>query len=177
MDSISAGTAFKKQRLVEPSHYAGAAAIARQHMDVVTTSGVATGVAADIDKIDVFRESCSDTPLAMASGVTPDNAADYMHRVDCILVATGINVPGDFYNIDEVRLRRLLTIARRAGVSDDNRPRDSERWYLSMMAPNIKGPSFAWVDPSTIYIDAGSFHALLDDLHPRRRIGPSAVLV
>ena len=87
---------------------AGAAAIARQHMDVVTTSGVATGVAADIDKIDVFRESCSDTPLAVPSGVTPDNAADYMHRVDCILVATGINVPGDFYNIDEVRLRRLI---------------------------------------------------------------------
>lgn len=24
-------------------------------------------------------------------------------------------------------------------------------WYLSLMAPNIKGPMFAWLDPSRLY--------------------------
>ena len=32
------------------------------------------------------------------------------------------------------------------------------------MAPNVKGERFAWLDPSTIYINAAAFHALVDDL-------------
>ena len=32
------------------------------------------------------------------------------------------------------------------------------------MAPNVKGERFAWLDPSTIYINARAFHALVDDL-------------
>jgi len=40
-----------------------------------------------------------------------------------------------------------------------------ERWYLDHMAPNTKGERFAWLDPSSLYINAKTFHALLDDLH------------
>ncbi len=42
-------------------------------------------------------------------------------------------------------------------------PRDG-RWYLNLMAPNTKGPKFAWLDPTSIYIHGQAFHDLLDDL-------------
>lgn len=31
-------------------------------------------------------------------------------------------------------------------------PRD-DRWYLNIMAPNTKGNKFAWLDPTSIYIN------------------------
>ncbi|MEM9155902.1 MAG: adenine phosphoribosyltransferase [Cyanobacteria bacterium P01_F01_bin.33] len=108
------GTAFKKQRDVAPEDYGRSAEIAREHMDVVTTSGVATGHEAETSKISTFRTAMGDHPLALASGVTPDNAKIY-RDVDCFLVATGINIEGDFYNIDQQRLRRLLTVTREMG--------------------------------------------------------------
>jgi len=42
-------------------------------------------------------------------------------------------------------------------------PRD-DRWYFSLMAPNTKGEKFAWLDPTSIYINGEAFHDLLDDL-------------
>lgn len=51
-------------------------------------------------------------------------------------------------------------------ASDDNTglgPRD-DRWYLSIMSPNTKGDKFAWLDPTSIYINAKAFQDLLDDL-------------
>lgn len=108
------GTAFKKQRHVCPSEHAEAARRAGAFMDVVTTSGVATGEAADLAKIDAFREGCGRCALALASGVTPDNAARYAQAVDCFMVATGINFAGDFYNIDPARLQRLLGVSQQA---------------------------------------------------------------
>lgn len=111
------GTAFKKQREVSPRDYAEAAAIAARHMDAVTTSGVATGQAADLAKLDAFRRGCGEQALALASGVTPDNVQRYAPVVDAILVATGINFAGDFYNIDAQRLRTLALRARHAAVN------------------------------------------------------------
>ena len=110
------GVAFKKQRPVAPSDYARAAALAAPLMDVVTTSGIATGAAADNDKIATFRRALGDAPLALASGVTPDNAASYANDVDCFLVATGINIAGDFYNIDPARLDTLMALSREMGT-------------------------------------------------------------
>ena len=107
------GTAFKKQREVEPAHYAKSARIATRYMDVVVTSGVATGHAADVGKIETFRENCGDTALGLASGITPENAAQYADAVDLFMVATGINFEGDFYNIDPDRLKRLMNLTRK----------------------------------------------------------------
>ena len=45
----------------------------------------------------------------------------------------------------------------------DKGPRD-DRWYLSIMAPNTKGEKFAWLDPTSIYINGKAFNDLLDDL-------------
>ncbi len=108
--SYFGGVAFKKQRPVDPDMFATSAALARPYMDVVTTSGVATGHAADTAKIATFRKALGAVPMALASGVTPDNAGLYARLVDCILVATGINAPGDFYNIDPDRLTALQTV-------------------------------------------------------------------
>ena len=101
------GTAFKKQRPVNPGDYTASARIAGGYMDVVTTSGVATGNAADLGKIATFREALPDKPIALASGITPENAADYSN-VDCFMVATGINIDQDFYNIDPAKLDQLM---------------------------------------------------------------------
>jgi adenine phosphoribosyltransferase len=48
-------------------------------------------------------------------------------------------------------------------MTRDMGPRD-DRWYLNIMAPNTKGPKFAWLDPTSIYINGEAFHDLLDDL-------------
>ena len=48
-------------------------------------------------------------------------------------------------------------------VPGDKGPRN-DRWYLKLMAPNTKGEKFAWLDPTSIYINGAAFHDLLDDL-------------
>ena len=112
------GTAFKKQRPVDPSDYEVSAKIARGFMDVVATSGPATGREADAAKIADFRRGAGDAPLALASGVTPENASAYGAEVDCFLVATGISPPDNFYNIDPARLTALLTKTRAMGEQE-----------------------------------------------------------
>lgn len=110
------GVSFKKQRPVPPELDQTSAAIATRYMEVVTTSGIATGHHADLTKIRNFRAGIGNRPLAVASGITPDNAPDYCADVDCFLVATGINHPGDFYNIDPARLDALLTLTKQHGA-------------------------------------------------------------
>ncbi len=48
-------------------------------------------------------------------------------------------------------------------MTRDKGPR-GDRWYLPLMAPNTKGEKFAWLDPTSIYINAAAFSDLLDDL-------------
>tara|TARA_B100001057_G_scaffold98904_1_gene95617 strand:+ start:4332 stop:4943 length:612 start_codon:yes stop_codon:yes gene_type:complete len=40
---------------------------------------------------------------------------------------------------------------------------ETNRWYLNIMSPNTKGDKFAWLDPTSIYINSEAFTALLDD--------------
>ena len=108
------GVAFKKQRPVNPEDHAEAARKALSYMDVVCTSGIATGQEADLTKIDTFRAALGDAPLALASGITPENAHLYAPLVDIFLVATGINFDGDFHNLDPARLNALLEVTRNA---------------------------------------------------------------
>ena len=109
------GTAFKKQREVDPSKYAYSGRLASNHMDIVVTSGIATGHAADIDKIKIFRESCGETALGVASGITSVNAEEYIDIVDLFMVATGINFDNDFYNIDSSKLKNLMNTIQNQG--------------------------------------------------------------
>ncbi|MGI9523882.1 MAG: phosphoribosyltransferase family protein [Hyphomicrobiaceae bacterium] len=48
-------------------------------------------------------------------------------------------------------------------VPENKGPRD-DRWYLKLMSPNTKGEKFAWLDPTSIYINKVAFHDLLEDL-------------
>lgn len=48
-------------------------------------------------------------------------------------------------------------------MARDKGPRD-DRWYFPLMAPNTKGDKFAWLDPTSIYINGEAFKDLLDDL-------------
>jgi adenine phosphoribosyltransferase len=159
------GTAFKKQRMVDHKDYRRSAVVASKWMDVVTTSGVATGQEAGPEKVNTFRAGVGDNALALASGVTPENVHLYTNSVDAILVATGINADGDFYNIDQARLRSLVNQTRKSIVSEKNSDNDrSHRWYLDLMAPRTRGEKYAWLDPSAAYVNANAFHSMLDDL-------------
>lgn len=100
------GVAFKGQRHV--SDVAAEAKRAAPHMDVVTTSGVATGVAAPVERVRSMREALSYRPLALASGVTVENALDYLPYVDHFLVASGIS--RSFHELDFDRTRQLAAI-------------------------------------------------------------------
>lgn len=52
---------------------------------------------------------------------------------------------------------------KQSGDDTARGPRD-DRWYLQIMSPNTKGEKFAWLDPTSIYINAKAFQDLLDDL-------------
>ncbi|XP_063811957.1 adenine phosphoribosyltransferase-like isoform X2 [Pseudophryne corroboree] len=40
----------------------------------------------------------------------------------------------------------------------------SHGWYLSLMAPNEKGPNYAWLDPSRLYCHQQAFQDCIEDL-------------
>ncbi|MYM92469.1 hypothetical protein [Duganella vulcania] len=83
------GVAFKYQRH-EPNP--GLAAMRAQDLGIVsTTTGPGTGQAADVDKIARMYRAIGGGPLAIASGVTPDNVLDYAPYLTHILVATGVS--------------------------------------------------------------------------------------
>ena len=104
------GVAFKYQRPVKD--LVSAAKIASCYMDVVTTSGPATGRAAAVDKIRTMKEALGDFPLAIASGITPENVRDYLECADCFLVATGIS--RTFEELDPKGLLALMAQVREA---------------------------------------------------------------
>ncbi len=97
------GVAFKGQDRV--SDYAGAAGLATRYMDVVTTSGPGTGHQPDVEKIRLMREAIGHFPLAVASGMTPENVDPFLELVDYFLVATGIN--SSFTELDPKRVRMM----------------------------------------------------------------------
>jgi predicted TIM-barrel enzyme len=102
------GVAFKYQRPVHD--VAQAARRAAGYMDVVTTSGPGTGQAASPEKVRRMKKAIGEHPLALASGVTPENVTDYLPWVDAVLVATGISY--NFEDLEPARVRDLVRIVR-----------------------------------------------------------------
>jgi hypothetical protein len=100
------GTAFKYQAPVKS--YAAVAKIASDLFDVVCTSGSGTGSAPDVEKIKEMKENCGDTPLAVASGITPENVDQFLPYVDCFMVSTGISK--SFHDLDPVKTYQLATL-------------------------------------------------------------------
>ena len=104
------GVAFKYQRRV--TALGEAARIATDYMDVVTTSGPGTGSAAAVSKIQAMKEAIPAFPLAIASGITPENVSEYLPHADCFLVATGIS--RSFTEFDPRRVEALVRNTRSA---------------------------------------------------------------
>lgn len=103
---VFAGVAFKHQRH-EPQPEQ-AAVRAHEFGFVPTTSGSATGVAAEVGKIESMRRALGDAPLAIASGVTPENAREFAPHLSHVLVATGVSesfYEFDFEKLYQVRVR------------------------------------------------------------------------
>ncbi len=97
------GVAFKGQEY-EPDPV-NAARRAMSFMDVVTTSGKQTASAPEIDKIVAMKHAIGDHPLAIASGISPENVHLFMPHADCFLVASSICAQGSFTEFDPTRVR------------------------------------------------------------------------
>lgn len=98
------GVAFKYQPTVADVDVAAREAV-RGGVDVITTSGAATGSPPTVEKIATMRAALGDHALAIASGITPENVAPFLPHVDAFLVATGIEQR--FGHFDAARLRAL----------------------------------------------------------------------
>ena len=84
------GVAFKYQRDVPDALLPAAAKNASPWMDVITSSGPGTGYAASVEKAKALRFGADTHPLALASGVSPENVAEFLPYVDAYLVASEI---------------------------------------------------------------------------------------
>lgn len=97
------GVAFKYCQ--QPKSLDEACIEASKYMDVVVTSSLSTGVAANINKVNDMRNyTDKNKRLGIASGITPENVNDY--NADIFLVSTGVSK--DFYNFDEKKLSQLI---------------------------------------------------------------------
>lgn len=101
--------AFKYQRDVDNPGLA--AKIATSFVDVVTTSGKATGSAPDITKIRLMKESINNFPLAIASGVSPENVKEFLPYTDYFIVSTSLLKIGT-ENFDKDKIKALIDNVR-----------------------------------------------------------------
>jgi len=82
---------------------------AMEYVDVITTSGRGTGESPTTHKIKTMKEAIGDFPLAIASGVDPENILSFADYVDYVLVATGVSK--SFTEIDPEKLKKLTALA------------------------------------------------------------------
>lgn len=75
-------------------------------MNVVVTSGDGTAQAPDIEKIKLIKEFIGTKPLAIASGITPENKSMFKDYVEHFMVASSITDSNEF--IIEARLKDLI---------------------------------------------------------------------
>lgn len=80
------GFDFKYQSPI--AHYRAKTAI--EYVDVLTTSGPATGHPPTLDKLNSIRQHINDFPLAVASGVNEENVKILRETADIFLVSTSI---------------------------------------------------------------------------------------
>jgi hypothetical protein len=92
-------------------------------MDVVTTTGPATGMAADPEKITRMASGCAaggaagGTPLAIASGVSVDNIAEFVAGGACCFIVAS-SVACGFHKFDEGKLTALMEKARSLALGE-----------------------------------------------------------
>jgi hypothetical protein len=105
-DHLFFGSVAFKYQADEPHPGAAARRAAALGM-IATTSGTATGIAPDTTKTATMKKALADAPLALASGVTPDNVESFLASVSYFLVATGISV--DEHHLDPALCQSLIS--------------------------------------------------------------------
>ncbi|MCC7522904.1 hypothetical protein IT407_03850 [Candidatus Uhrbacteria bacterium] len=103
------GVSFKHQHDTDNIESAcKAASSCVPYVDVITTSGTKTGEPPSVEKIIAMRQAIGKHPLAIASGMTPENVHPFLPHVDAFLVATGISK--SFTELDPERVRAMAKI-------------------------------------------------------------------
>jgi hypothetical protein len=77
---------------------------------IPTTSGTATGVAADTEKLATMKRALGANPLGLASGVSPENVHLSIPYVDYIMVSTHISETPDSPMFSEQKLQALMAV-------------------------------------------------------------------
>jgi len=85
------------------------------HGMLPTTSGTATGMAPDVEKIKRMRAQIGpQAPLAIASGMTLENIEDFAPFLTHVLVSTGLSL--DEYRLDGKKLAAFIDKAKSAAL-------------------------------------------------------------
>lgn len=109
------GVAFKYQPAPSSIRAAVQSALAEE-VDVLTTSGAATGQQPTLSKIVEMRTHMGPHhALAIASGIQPGNVEPFLPYVDAFLVATGIETT--FGTFDPARVRALADLIHEVPIA------------------------------------------------------------
>lgn len=96
------GVEFKGQEQLGDA--AAAARTTMPFVDVITTSGDATGKPPTVEKIRAMADATGDFPLVIASGMSPENVYEYLDA-DGFLVSSSISK--SFTELDPTRVRQF----------------------------------------------------------------------
>lgn len=81
--------------------------------DALIISGTGTGVAADIGDVERVRRACPQAKILLGSGVTVENASEFLQFADGLIVGTSLKVAGKlFHPVDPKRVAALVKVAR-----------------------------------------------------------------
>jgi membrane complex biogenesis BtpA family protein len=82
--------------------------------DALIISGTGTGVAADIGDVERVRRACPKAKILLGSGVTVENALEFMRLADGAIVGSSLKRAGKLDNpVDSKRVAALARILRR----------------------------------------------------------------
>lgn len=82
--------------------------------DALIVSGVGTGQPADIADVERVRRACPNTKLLLGSGVTLENARDYLRHADGVIVGSSLKRDGRLSNpVDSKRVAALVKMMRK----------------------------------------------------------------
>lgn len=116
------GVAFKYQPKDE--NLKETCRLAQKFVDVITTSGDATGKPPTLQKIQELHSYVGTVPLAIASGIDIDNVKQFLPYVKYFLVSTGIS--DTFSQLNQLKVHNLAKVIHHKeeiieGASDDFR--------------------------------------------------------
>jgi hypothetical protein len=107
------GVSFKYKHDTNDISAAIAASVAcRPYVDVLTTSGAATGQAPSAEKAAAIRKAIGRHPLAIASGISAKNIHPFLGIVDAFLVASSLAQSGSEELADELDPAKVRELAR-----------------------------------------------------------------